>query len=78
MREQGGNGHKLKDSKFHMNMRKKSEGGIAVKQVVQTECGVSSSTDIQNLPVHPILGSLLYWRVGLDDLQRSLPAPVIL
>ena len=60
-----GNGHKLEQRKFHVNMRKKLlyfEGERAVEQAAQTGCGVSSG-DIQDLPGcfsgQPAVGKLL-------------------
>lgn len=45
-------------------------------------CQLSFSGDIKNpprhFPVQPTAGNLLWQRVGLDDLNRSLPTPTIL
>ena len=59
-----------------------SKGDGVLKQIAQGGCGFYFSGDIQDLPGHtpvqPAVGSLLCRGVGLDDLQRSLPAPTIL
>ena len=58
------------------------KGDRAREQAAQRGCGVSSG-DIQNPPgcdpVQPALGDpALAGGVGLDDLQRSPPAPALL
>ena len=49
-----------------------SEGDGALEEVAHGGCGFSVSGDIQDppscLPVQPAVGSLLYVRVGLNDL----------
>jgi len=73
-----GNGHKLKQRKFHPN-----EGDGALAQAAQGGCGVSFSGDIQDPPgrgpVQLALGDpASAGGIGLRDPQRSLPTPTIL
>jgi len=80
-----GNGHKLKQRKFQLNVRKNlltlSDG--ALEQAAQGGCGVSFSGDVQDPsgrgPVQPAVGDpASAGGVGLDDPQRSVPTPNIL
>jgi len=58
------------------------KGDGTVEQAAQGGCGFFFYGDIQNLPgcllVEPAVGSLPCRGVGLHDLWRSLPAPIIL
>jgi len=45
-----GNGHKLKQRKFQLNMRNNFEGDGALEQVAQRGCEFSFSGDIQHPP----------------------------
>jgi len=80
-----GNGHKLKQRKFQLNMRKNffplrvtEHWNRLPREVVK-----SPSLEIFQTHLDKVLCSLLWvtplWQgVGLDDPQRSLPTPTIL
>ncbi|TRZ23292.1 hypothetical protein HGM15179_003861 [Zosterops borbonicus] len=76
------NGHKLKHKTFHFIMRKNFIM-VRVAEHWNRGHGVSLSGDLQNpsggVPVSSAGGEhVLGMRVGLDDLQKLLPAPSIL
>ena len=58
------------------------EGDGALEQAAQGGCGFNFSGDIQDPrghpPVWPVVEGLFCRGVGLDDLWRSLPTPIIL
>ena len=56
--------------------------GDSARLITHRDCGDSFSGDIQDFPgcfpVQPTVGNLLQHGVGLCDLQKFLPTPVIL
>ena len=74
-----GNGHKLKNGKFSLNIKETLchyEGDQAVPQIAQGGCGVSIVGDTQNSSGHglghPALGGSI-WAGGLDQMTSRGP-----
>jgi len=80
-----GNGHKWEHKKFHTNTRKNFFPVRVTEHWNRLPREVVESPSLEIYKTHPnafmhnlLKGSCLSRGVGLDDLQRSLPTPMIL